>query len=91
MLKGIEDADSISRKISFEQLSEGAILQEINNDLSVLKNTESMLADRMHAYTLYFNAMGKTHYTLGPEQSRVGGTLGLALDAMYVFVEQVYR
>lgn len=76
------------QKITFEQLAENRILHEINIDLSLLKNMESMLQERMHAYTLYFNAMGKNHYTVGSEQSKVGGSLGLALDALYVFIEQ---
>lgn len=54
----------------------------------MLKNMESMLHERMHAYTLYFNAMGKNHYTVGSEQARIGGSLGLALDALFVFIEQ---
>ena len=53
-----------------------------------MKNLEAMLHDRMHAYTLYFNAMGKTHSTVGPEQSKVSGTVGIALDAYNVFIEQ---
>jgi hypothetical protein len=63
-------SDQIRQKITFEQLAENRILHEVTVDLGVLKDMESMLHDRMHAYTLYFNAMGKNHYTMGPEQSR---------------------
>lgn len=86
--QGVEDNDKLRQKVTFEQLAENRILHEINIDLSVLRNMESMLQERMHAYTLYFNAMGKNHYSTGPEQSSIGGSLGLALDALYVFIEQ---
>jgi hypothetical protein len=92
ILQGSAEQQEDTTKVSFEQLSESRILNEVQINLHLLKSFENMLADRYHAYTMYFNSVGKSHMAFDTaEKSIVGGSLGFALDAFFVFIEQVYN
>lgn len=54
----------------------------------VLKSIESILNDRMQAYSQVLSIVGRSRYCFEGFQS-VDGTLRQALDSLFVFVEQV--
>jgi hypothetical protein len=75
--------------VTYEQVNEARILGEIDSDLQLLKSIESMLIDRHHGYQQFFGSISKSHSALDADKPHVGGSLGLAMDAFFVFIEQV--
>ena len=77
-------------KPTYEQISQERILDEANKNIQVLKSFETILQERTQSYGAFFTAQGK--YTPSFEIFQYcEGTLRQALDALFVFLEQVCR
>lgn len=81
--------EAFDNKVTYEQVNEARILSEIDSDLQLLKSIESMLGDRQSGYQQFFGSISKSHSALDADRPHVGGSLGMAMDAFFVFIEQV--
>ena len=75
-------------KPSFEQISQERIMDEENMNIQVLKSLESILQERTQSFSTYLTSQAK--YKSSFEVFRYcEGTQRQALDALFVFLEQV--
>ena len=77
-------------KPSYEQISQERILDEANKNIQILKSLETILQERTQSYSTFFAAQGKDKSSFEIFQY-CEGTLRQALDALFVFLEQVGR
>lgn len=75
-------------KPSYEQISQERILDEANKNIQILKSLETILQERTQSYSTFFAAQGKDKSSFEIFQY-CEGTLRQALDALFVFLEQV--
>lgn len=75
-------------KPTYEQISQERILDEANKNIQVLKSFETILQERIQSYGTFFAAQGKYAPSFEIFQY-CEGTLRQALDALFVFLEQV--
>ena len=80
--------ESKETKPTYEQISQERILDEANKNILVLKSLETILQERTQSYTTFFAAQGKYKPSFEIFQY-CEGSLRQALDALFVFVEQV--
>ena len=84
-----KDFDELKEtKPTYEQISQERILDEANKNLQVLKSLETILQERTQSYGTFFAAQGKYKPSFEIFQY-CEGTLRQALDALFVFLEQV--
>jgi hypothetical protein len=79
---------SIECKPTFEQLSEERILDEVNKDILILKSFETIVQERMHSFSLFLGGLNKIRSSFDMFQYS-SGTMRQALDAFFVYIEQV--
>jgi hypothetical protein len=85
-----KDYDEVKEtKPTFEQISQERILDEANKNIQILKSLETILQERTQSYSTFFAAQGKYKPSYEIFQY-CEGTLRQALDALFVFLEQVY-
>jgi hypothetical protein len=75
-------------KPSYEQISQERILDEASKNIQILKSFETILQERTQSYSTFFAAQGKYKQSFEIFQY-CEGTLRQALDALFVFLEQV--
>ena len=75
-------------KPSYEQISQERILDEASKNIQILKSLETILQERTQSYSTFFAAQGKYKPSFEIFQY-CEGTLRQALDALFVFLEQV--
>ena len=75
-------------KPSYEQISQERILDEASKNIQILKSLETILQERTQSYSTFFAAQGKCKPSFEIFQY-CEGTLRQALDALFVFLEQV--
>ena len=75
-------------KPTFEQISQERILDEANKNIQVLKSLETILQERSQAFDTFLSAQAKYRSSFDIFQY-CEGTLRQALDALFVFLEQV--
>jgi hypothetical protein len=74
---------------TYEQLSQERILDEANKNIQVLKSLEMLLQERTQSFNMFFAAQAKYRPAFEIFQY-CSGTLRQALDALFVFLEQVH-
>lgn len=83
------DYDEVKEtKPTYEQISQERILDEANKNIQILKSLETILQERTQSYGTFFAAQGKYKPSYEIFQY-CEGTLRQALDALFVFLEQV--
>ena len=84
-----KDFDEVKEtKPTYEQISQERILDEANKNIQILKSLETILQERTQSYSTFFAAQGKYKPSYEIFQY-CEGTLRQALDALFVFLEQV--
>jgi hypothetical protein len=84
-----KDYDEVKEtKPTYEQISHERILDEANKNIQILKSLETILQERTQSYSTFFAAQGKYKPSYEIFQY-CEGTLRQALDALFVFLEQV--
>lgn len=79
-----EDAEC---RPTFEQLSHERVVDEAGKNILVLKSFETILQERMGAFSAFLNTLSKARSSFDIFQY-AEGSLRQALDALFVFIEQ---
>jgi hypothetical protein len=80
--------DEATCRASFEQISEERIFDELNKNIALLKSFETIINERMQAYVAFLGCQTKIKPAFDMFQY-CRGTLRQALDALFVYIEQV--
>ena len=83
-----KEFNSVDLNPSYEQLPQDRIDDQCNKNIMMLKSFELILDGRLIAFNKFLDYLSKTRTSFDVFQSSEG-TLRQALDALFVFVEQV--
>jgi hypothetical protein len=83
-----EFQEGVDLQPSYQQLPQDRIDDQCNKNIMMLKSVEHVLEERLFAFNKFLDSLSKTRTSFDAFQSSEG-SLRQALDALFVFIEQV--
>jgi hypothetical protein len=83
-----EFEEAVDLSPSYQQLSQSRIDDQCAKNIMMLKSCEHVLEERLYAFNKFLDSLSKTRMSFDAFQTSEG-SLRQALDALFVFIEQV--